>query len=162
MSNRTYYYFGAYLEIDVLEVTFQRKFQGCSNGHKSYNNNKYCAECGSRIGVQSEIVTEFPTWIESLIGDKWEDVLSVITPPTMFQTGTIIAAGNAVPGGKWLYLDQWGDEKIQIKEFPTGDEIANMKAEFETNYADIIDALKKCKDVISVKIKAGYVLDQEY
>lgn len=162
MSNLTCYYFGAYLKIKVEKIKKKNRFLGCKNGHRERG--PHCALCGLVVGEQSEIVSVYPTLIyDHLLDDeKWVDVLKVITPPELCGTGAIIAVGNLnESNSEWLYLDGYYHE-VQIKDFPSPDDIAAMIAGQRTNYADIITELRKSRNVIRVEEKAGYVLNQEY
>lgn len=162
MANETYYYFGAYLKITVNEIEIKEFFIGCKNGHSGGGN--YCQTCGEPVGNQSRIVTTYPTWIyDELLDDpKWEDVLSVMTPPSLYKTGVIIAKGNlSKPRGEWIVLNRW-DDSVQIKDFPSESEITEMKNQLQDNYIDVISALQELDSVALVEVKAGYVMDAEY
>lgn len=162
MSNLTCYYFGAYLEIKTKKIKKEQRFLGCKNGHRERG--PYCAQCGLIVGEQSETVSAYPTFIyDHLLDDKrWEDVLRVITPPELYKykTDTMIAIGN-LNSSQWLYLDGYYHE-VQMKDFPSPNDIATMIAGQFHNYADIIMELRESRNVIRVEEKAGYVLDKEY
>lgn len=162
MGNETGYYFGAYIEIEVKKLERQEIFFACKNGHRS--NSKFCSQCGSPVEEQTVTIVEYPIWINDVVvGDEWTDALCVITPPSLHQTGVIIAVGNFFdkPRGEWLYLDRW-DHDIETKNFPTGDEISQMIRELESNYNEIITVLRNSPNVNRVSVRAGYVLDTDY
>lgn len=163
MGNNTSHYFGAYLEISVNEVSVTRRVSQCESGHRVLG--QFCNICGCKIGMADVTVMEYPLHIIDFLPMAYEDVLGVITPPSLFSTGMIIAVGNAVDvvkePEKWLSLSSYGNE-VETKEFPDSQDIAKMKLYLSEHYAGIIAALKASPVVRDVQIKAGYVFDVEY
>lgn len=165
MGNDTSHYFGAYLEIKTTKVEMSVWFKGCKNNCDNRGHGPYCSTCGNPIetGYRSEF--GYPHYIVgSIVDEKWEDVLAVITPPSLFKTGVILAKSNfpIIKGEDWLHIDcsyGWEDE---TKVFPTQDEIEAMKNALLIGASDIIKALNDSPYVISVEAKAGYVLNTEY
>jgi hypothetical protein len=163
MGNYRSHYFGAYLEIKVtkaMEIIPDGLI--CPNGHVGHAS--YCGECGMKFQKHAP-KRVYPTLIvDHLLGEEWEDVLGNITPQKVRGNGIILAIGNSNQGGgEWLYISQYpGENDPVLKEFPTQEEISKMVNELETNYNDIIVALRKSPFVKSVTVKAGYVLDEEY
>ena len=105
---------------------------------------------------------EFPTLIEDVLPhEQFEDVLEVITPYILFNTGVIIAIGNSdKPAGEWLTISSdAGQNEEYLKQFPTEAGIRNLTYEFIDNYAEIIAELNKSPLVKSAVVRFGYVLD---
>lgn len=164
MSNETRHYFGAYFEIKTERIERISLYLGCKNGHRDYSKgNAFCPKCGEKTGSHKEVSMVYPTCIvDHLLGEEYEDILAVITPYSLFGSGTILAISNSIEcNSEWLSLDRWGGE-IATKPFPTQEEIERMKAELETSYAEIVGALRRSSAVQSVIVKAGYVIDEEY
>lgn len=163
MSNSVSYYFGAYLEIKVKKVERTYQYKGCENGHRDKAaQGSFCSECGSPVGYRKDTVMVYPTFIvDHLIGDEYENVLRVITPQGLYGKGVILARGNKCNSGVWLVLDRY-DFDVETKPFPAGDEIVEMKSLFLMRYIDIFNALRQSENVVSVEVKAGYVLNAEY
>lgn len=161
MGNTTDHYFGAYLEIKTKMATNQKTVYRCKNSHDGQRG-AFCSRCGRPI---KELIAEesfYPSQLHWLIDEEWEDVLVEVTPPSISDSDVILARSNLrEASGTWLYLEnRWGVE--QIKDFPSNNEIEEMKASLAATHADVIQALRESPNVVSVTIKAGYVLDTEY
>lgn len=155
----TSHYFGAYLKIEVSQtLEHQSENRLCPNGHGLQD--AYCRECGER-SQQPPPVMKYPTSIcDDLLGDEWEDVLSVITPADLFQTGDILAKSVY---GQWLIVhDDEYDFEVTTKPFPTVVEVKALELELTIKCEDIIQALRRSEHVINVSVEVGYVLVQEY
>jgi hypothetical protein len=161
MSNNQSLYIGAYLEIAVKPVRVMRLRLQCKNGH--VYSTGYCPLCGEKIQNVSIDVEEMPAHIVPwLLPDEWEDVLAVITPPSLFQTGVILAKGNeGKPSGDWYHFSRYNWDE-EVKPIPAPDDAAGLVSDLETNYSDIIAALKASPAVLSVELKIGIVVDIEY
>jgi len=162
MSNNISHYFGAYLEIRVNKAQREKKILSCPNGH-SYKNFPFCPECGMKISEKVVTYDEYPTNIvDDILDDDWEDILSVITPPSLYGTGVILARGNSTDDQEWLdiYEGQYPEE--EIKDFPSQDEIVGMIGKILDDYWNIIAELEKSSLVENISVQAGYVLNAEY
>lgn len=160
MSNDIDYYFGAYIELSISKMKEMRTFSMCDNAHKTYG--KFCEKCGMPVSERKIEVERYP-YLYDVLDEKYEDVLTEITPPSLDQSGTMLLKGNEGKSGGWLYLSgKYGAGDIEVMTFPTDEEIANMKQELSTNYAIVISELSKSSLVNNLQIKAGYVLDCEY
>jgi hypothetical protein len=160
-----YHYFGAYLEIKVKKVEREHRVRACKNGHLEHGRQgNFCIECGEPIEVQTHLEKRFPKHPNDFLSEQWEDHLAVITPPSLFDFGTIIAIpnkGSSVQAPtKWLHLSH--NSNIGFARFPTPEEISAMVENLMTGYAGIIAALEASEVVESVVVRAGYVLDTEY
>lgn len=107
------------------------------------------------FGVYLEIASELSLY--ELLGDNEE--LASITPPGLSKRGVTIAVSNA-SAGRWLYL-HWYSEVEQL-DFPTDEDVAALKGSFTQRHAQVLEQLSSHPGVSAVKIKAGYILDQEY
>lgn len=168
MSNDTRYYFGAYLYIKVRKRNNIIKFQSCSNGHKNEIGN-FCVICGNPILKQKESITSYPTLLDLIPENEYasyEDDLAIITPPSLYCKGVIIAINNKGNGDKlrWLTLSgaECSSDLIEILDFPSDKEINLMKEEFNKKHAKLIKLLLKSENIIELQIKSGYVLDLDY
>ena len=158
MSNNTSFYLGAFLEIKVSEQEVIENFFSCENGHKNACGN-FCGECGSEVSEKSHASKAFPSSLYGLIEENFEDDLHDLTPQGIFGKGTIIAKSNECIG-EWLQLDEEGD--IEMKEFPSESEIHDLKVDLSLKHRDVIEFLEGLDSVVSVEVKAGYVIDAEY
>ncbi len=107
------------------------------------------------FGVYLEIASELSLY--ELLGDNEE--LASITPPGLNKCGVIIAVSNASVG-RWLYL-HWYSEIEQL-DFPTDEDVSVLKGSFTQKHARVMKQLGDHPGVSGVKVRAGYVLDQEY
>lgn len=157
--NETRHYFGAYLEIKVRPSKKKTTVSRCENWHRE--NGKYCSKCGSEIITETVISEHMPNHITDLIEE--DDRLAVITPPSLFETGIIIAIGNLaiITNDTWMHISRYDNDE-EIKAFPTNDEVETMKIAFIDGYHEVIDEIRKSRLVISAEVKSGYVLDCEY
>lgn len=164
MGNNPTHYFGAYLEIKTKKITLNDRVRQCENGHQysQFHTSMFCEDCGLEVKTDDVVESIFPTFVyDHLLDDeKWEDALSDITPPKLFQTDTMIAI-SGISNHRWLRVDNdHGD--TQVKIFPTAPQIESMKKGLVRNCKEIITALRQSEYVVSVTIRAGYVLDAEY
>lgn len=111
-----------------------------------------------------KVVSRYPRGLEEILGDEWTDVMCAITPPGM-SDGVIVVIPNdlSVKGHSWMHLScQWHGDNPKTKPFPTAVEIDTMKAALTEGAQEIIGLLQASPLVVSVGVRAGYVLDQEY
>ena len=160
MGNETRHYFGAYLKIAVDKVQNQSTVTQCKNGHRAKG--KFCQVCGNPIFEVDVITQIYPTSFYDLFDNDLDDVLSVITPQTLYGTGTIIAIANDSDAGKWLYLPRWNSGDVPVMVFPTNEEVDKLKSDFHTQYLGLIHRLQDVPAVLAVTVEAGYVLNEEY
>ena len=153
MSNNTDYYFGAYLEIETAMMPVTKRYRVCDFGHRENRAFAFCPICGARITLREVTAMERPSSLYELLPD--DEQLTSITPPALYGL-KIIAIANTTSVGQWLVID--GDDTIEILDFPTDAEIASLKAALTERYAGIIAALRQHFAVLSVTVKAGYVL----
>ena len=158
MSNETRHYFGAYLEIDTAAIEMQEMRALCPQGHPIVNG-PFCSQCGGKLTMQAVKIVKHPTELHQLLAGDDEQLTS-ITPPSLYGK-KIIAIANTTSAGHWLIVDRFSGDN-EVLDFPTEAEIANLKAALETTYADVIATLRQHPAVLSVTVKAGYVLDTEY
>ena len=165
MSNETRYYFGSYLEIKVKKQPVKNVFYACKNNHEQRQNFKYCFKCGCLVDKHIKIVEEYPAhfceFLSEADNEKYEDELLIITPPSLNETGTILAIDGTSNDECWLYLDR-SNSGGELKKFPSYEEIATMEKSLTQSQSSIINALKNNDSVLSVEIVSGYVLDAEY
>jgi hypothetical protein len=163
MGNNKSFYFGAYLEIVAHPQDEQVQISECDNGHAS-SFGAFCPQCGKPVRKSVKVVSRYPCSIEEIIGDEWTDVMCDITPPGMGD-GVIMVTPNdlSAKGHSWMYLScQWRGDNPKTKPFPTAVEIDAMKAALTKGAQDIIGLLQASPLVVSVDVRAGYVLYQEY
>ena len=158
MSNNTDYYFGAYLEIETATMPVTKSYRACANGHTENRSFAFCPTCGAQIAMREVTVMERPNSLYELLPDDDEQLTS-ITPPALYGM-KIIAIANTTSAGQWLVID--GDDTIEILDFPTDAEVSSLKTALLERYAVTIDALRQHPAVLSVTVKAGYVLNTEY
>jgi hypothetical protein len=140
MSNTTRHYFGAYLEIETQEGEF-------------------CPHCGHKITGQASKDANRPATVYALLGNDDDEQLASITPPSLWGK-KIIAIANRAEAGTWLVADQ--DCEVEVLDFPTDAEVDSLKAALADTVASTITILRLHPAVLSVTVKAGYVLDTEY
>lgn len=157
MSNNTDYYFGAYLEIETTERPVTISYRACANGHKENRSFAFCPTCGAQIAMREVTAMERPNSLYDLLPD--DEQLTGITPPALYGL-KIIAIANTTSTGQWLVID--GDDTVEMLDFPTDAEVSNLKAALTERYAGTIAALRQHPAVLSVTVKAGYVLNTEY
>ena len=161
MESTTSFFFGPYLEIKVRKTIMITKRHQCKNGH--LGRTKFCPTCGESIQERITEVLAFPVDVYSIIDDIDEEAFSVCTPPSMFGTGTIIVISNGSHVPHWLLLvANHYDNHEEMKPFPTAREVQEMIDAFTNEYADEIAKLNNSPLVVSVEVKAGYLLDKEY
>ena len=159
MSNNTDYYFGAYLEIETATIPVTLRYRVCDFGHREERSFAFCPTCGARITMREVTAMERPSSVYDLLGHDDDEQLTSITPPALYGL-KIIAIANTTSAGQWLVID--GDDTIEILDFPTDAEVSSLKAALTERYAATIDTLRQHPAVLSVTVKAGYVLDTEY
>lgn len=157
MSNSTSHYFGAYLEIETSPVETYEAQRRCAGGHK-VGSTPYCPHCGKQVVRQSVVVMQHPTTVYELLQTDDEQLTS-ITPPSLYGK-KIIAIANTSRAGQWLVVD--GAANLEMMDFPTDAEVASLKMALAERYADTIATLRQHPAVVSVTVKAGYVLDTEF
>ena len=157
MSNKTDYYFGAYLEIETAVMPVTLRYRVCDFGHRENRSFAFCPTCGAPIKMREVTAMERPNSLYDLLPD--EEQLTSITPPALYGL-KIIAIANTTSAGQWLVIN--GDDTIEILDFPTDAEVSSLKAALTERYAVTIAALRHHPAVLSVTVKAGYVLNAEY
>lgn len=157
MSNNTDYYFGAYLEIETSTMPVTKSYRVCANGHIENRSFAFCPTCGAQIAMREVTAMERPNSLYELLPD--DEQLTSVTPPALYGL-KIIAIANTTSDGRWLVID--GDDTIEILDFPTDAEVSSLKVALTERYAGIIAALRQHPAVLSVTVKAGYVLNTEY
>lgn len=157
MSNETRHYFGAFLEIETDATEMQEMRALCPQGHLA--NTSFCPKCGGNVMMRPVKVVRHPTELYELLPSD-DERLTRITPPSLYGK-KIIAIANTTSAGHWLIVDRFSGDN-EVLDFPTEAEIANFKVALETTYADTIATLRQHPAVLSVTVKAGYVLDTEY
>jgi hypothetical protein len=159
MSNETRHYFGAYVEIETAERAVTEFHRACANGHKENRSFDFCPICGAQITTRSFTAMKRPASLYELLRNSDEQLTS-ITPPHLYGK-KIIAIANTTSAGEWLIVNRFSGDN-EVLDFPTEAEIASLKSALETTYADVISTLRQHPAVLSVTVKAGYVLDTEY
>ena len=157
MSNNTDYYFGAYLEIETAMMPVTKRYRVCDFGHRENRAFAFCPICGARITLREVTAMERPSSLYELLPD--DEQLTSITPPALYGL-KIIAIANTTSAGQWLVID--GGQTVETLDFPTDTEVSSLKATLTERYAGTIDALRQHPAVLSVTVKAGYVLNTEY
>jgi len=165
MANETNYYFGAYLEIKTKEQEKNYVVYSCENNHKQKEGN-FCGQCGKPVIKKIETTQEYPVHYLDLLSEedyeKYEDELHIITPPSIYESGLILAINNRTADDScWLHLSRDGNE-TELKKFPSEAEIQLMESSLLTEQSQIIKALQKHDNVLSIEVNSGYVLDAEY
>ncbi len=158
MSNETRHYFGAYLEIDTAATEVEIGRALCPQGHPV--NTSFCPICGGKVKMRPVKVVKHPNSLYELLPNDDEQLTS-ITPPSLYGK-KIIAIANTTSAGEWLIVGGGWRSDNETLDFPTDAEIANFKSALETTYADVIAILRQHPAVLSVTVRAGYVLDTEY
>ena len=156
--NETWYYLGAYLEVQTKMHTRVTTSRECENGH-AVEGTPFCPICGRAAEEVDLEIPSFPLFVDDVIGEQWEDRLSHLNSPSQPQ-GILRLIDNSNRVGEWIKLSRY--QSSDSKKFPTTAEIEAMKAELRDECRDVIAAITESPDVVSVTVKAGYVLDQEF
>ena len=167
------HYLGSYIEIEVNKTLEKKHHQlKCDKGHIledkgiDFELSQYifCSKCGSPVNKVVYNTLEYPVHLDDIDDDIHEN-FGNITPPSLFNTGVIIAISNC-NNFRWLYLGNYAnnDPAYQISDFPSETDILKMKDDFsiELESSGVLKKLISSPYVNSVKVKAGYVVDVGY
>lgn len=159
MGNETYYYFGAYLEVKVKKMPTKETVFVCRNNHTSLRDYAFCPECGSVVSSHINIKCEYPLHLADII-DYDFDALHVITPYNIYGKGTILATDWNCEDTQWMIIDRFNAPNTV--NFPTQSEIQSMADTLTSRVKDIIHELNCSEWVESVRVRSGFVLNEEY
>ena len=168
MSNNHSFYFGAYLQITTKQLPVMKTLLVCWNDHRPSGSPRFCPECGSRVEKETVEGMRHPTiWdIGLMMSDEFEESLAEITPPCLYNKGTVILKSNFnFDGVEWLELNGSGYGDLihdQMGQFPTDKEVQSMKDVFASEHGETVALIQAIDFVTAASVKCGYVLNADY
>jgi len=164
MANETTYFFGAFMDVEVLPHDYELIVRQCPNKHFVQMSWEYCPVCGELIIEQSIAQRRYTTDHYELLDDYLAETLTDTTPRDMYGTGHIVLRSN-IDGDivwmktVWLEIDRYSSG-LPVLSFPTDAEQEDMKRHLMAFPA--VRALQNHPQVASVTVRCGYVEDAEY